>query len=306
MPTNDFKTFASAGGANVVSQAAYEALTTLIANGFSTGTANSSQLNKVWRQSSILAAVLAQFIVDNSGANAVDDGTTATLLLNLKAAVSSGAVLGRIATAGGTVDALTAVFTPPPLSVADGVPYYVLASGANVNVAPTFTPNSGTITARTIVKENGSPLSPGDIVAGHWLQLQYRASTTAWVLANPRGAQLNLAQTFTKAQRGAVIDLASTAGSIAVDLALANNYKHTLTENTVLAAPTNAVEGQSGYLFLQQHATAAKTLAYNTFWKFSNGTIPTLTTTLGAFDMLVYSVDPGGATATCQLLKDRK
>ncbi|WP_227789498.1 MULTISPECIES: glycine-rich domain-containing protein [unclassified Burkholderia] len=83
MATNNFKPFAAAAGANVMTQADYEALAALL-TGFVSGTAQSQQLNKVWRQSSIMAAVLAQFIVDRTGQNAIDDGTTATLLANLK------------------------------------------------------------------------------------------------------------------------------------------------------------------------------------------------------------------------------
>lgn len=88
MPNNQFKPFAVGSGANVLSQTEYEALTGILANGFSSGTAVSAQLNKVWRQSSIMAAVLAQFIVDESGQDAQDDGTTATLLANLKAGIN--------------------------------------------------------------------------------------------------------------------------------------------------------------------------------------------------------------------------
>ncbi|RQZ27474.1 hypothetical protein DIE16_31370 [Burkholderia sp. Bp9090] len=43
----------------------------------------------MWRQSSIMSAVLAQFISDRTGQNAVDDGTTATLLANLKLAAAA-------------------------------------------------------------------------------------------------------------------------------------------------------------------------------------------------------------------------
>lgn len=87
MATNDFLPFSGGAGANVLTQAAYLALSTLRTNGFQAGTAQSAQLNKVWRQSSIMSAVLAQLIVDNTGQNAIDDGTTATLLANLKTAV---------------------------------------------------------------------------------------------------------------------------------------------------------------------------------------------------------------------------
>ncbi|MDN7820727.1 hypothetical protein [Burkholderia vietnamiensis] len=96
MANNNFKPFAAAGGANVMAQADYEALAALL-TGFQSGTAQSAQLNKVWRQSSIMSAVLAQFIVDLTGQDAIDDGTTATLLANLKMAVQaqSAAVVGQ-------------------------------------------------------------------------------------------------------------------------------------------------------------------------------------------------------------------
>jgi hypothetical protein len=84
--TSDFLPFGTGAGAKVLDQADYLALAARSA-GFSSGVAKSIELNKVWRQSSIMSAVLAQLIVDLSGQNAVDDGTTATLLANLKAAL---------------------------------------------------------------------------------------------------------------------------------------------------------------------------------------------------------------------------
>jgi len=115
-------------------------------------------------------------------------------------------------------------------------------------------------------------------------------------------ASLNGAQTFTAAQRGAVTALTSSGASIAVDLALTNNYSHTLTENTTLAAPTNATAGQSGIITFTQHASAPKTLAYNAFWKFPLGVVPTLTATNSAVDVFAYYVN-SASFATCQLIK---
>lgn len=92
---NDFLPFAVGGSANVTSQSAYAADTSLLQDGFSSGIANSADLNKVWRQSSIMSAVLAQFIVQQTGQPAIDDGTTATLLANLMASVKSAAT-GRL------------------------------------------------------------------------------------------------------------------------------------------------------------------------------------------------------------------
>lgn len=88
MATNDFQSFAGGVGANVLSQSDWLALAALGA-GFSSGVAPSAACNKAWRQSSIMSAVVAQLIVDNTGQNATDDGTTATLLANLKAAMKA-------------------------------------------------------------------------------------------------------------------------------------------------------------------------------------------------------------------------
>ncbi len=99
---NDFLAFAVGAGANVLSQAAYASIPAL-GTGFQAGTAQSAALNKVWRQSSIMAALLAQFIVARTGQPAIDDGTTATLLSNL---------LASTAPAAGNAGQLFAVSTP--------------------------------------------------------------------------------------------------------------------------------------------------------------------------------------------------
>jgi len=83
---NDFLPFATGAGANVLTQSQYAALSA-VSTGYQSGVAQSAALNKTWRQSSIMSAVLAQFIVNQTGQNAVDDGTTAALLANLTSAV---------------------------------------------------------------------------------------------------------------------------------------------------------------------------------------------------------------------------
>jgi hypothetical protein len=88
---NDFLVWA-AGGGNVASQAAYAAASQL-PNGYVTGVAPSNLFNKSWRQSSIIAAMIASFIVEQAGQPAIDDGTTATLLTNFIAALGA---TGRI------------------------------------------------------------------------------------------------------------------------------------------------------------------------------------------------------------------
>jgi hypothetical protein len=53
----------------------------------------------------------------------------------------------------------------------------VRAAAANATATPTFTPNAGTIAAKTIVKGSNVALAVGDIAgAAHWLGLQYDAT----------------------------------------------------------------------------------------------------------------------------------
>lgn len=103
-------------------------------------------------------------------------------------------------------------------------------------------------------------------------------------------AKTDVAQTFTKAQRGTPVSLTSTSSNIAVDFAASNNFTHTFTENTTLANPTNIVAGQSGSIMFIQGSTPY-TLAYSSYWKFSSGTVPTVTSTANAEDLLVYYVE---------------
>lgn len=103
-------------------------------------------------------------------------------------------------------------------------------------------------------------------------------------------ARLGVAQTFTKAQRGAVVALTDGA-TITPDFALSNNYEVTLAGNRTLANPTNIVAGQSGVIKIAQDATGSRTLAFGSYWKFEGGAAPTLTTTASAVDDLVYYVE---------------
>ncbi|MFS7219883.1 hypothetical protein AB6859_23565 [Rahnella inusitata] len=110
MATNNFKPFGISNGANVTSQADYEALAALL-TGFTAGKASSAQINKALRQGTVMASVLAQFISDSASVDVLDDGSTATILANLKkgmTALTPGRLLNvRVFTTSGT-------YTPTP------------------------------------------------------------------------------------------------------------------------------------------------------------------------------------------------
>jgi len=108
-----------------------------------------------------------------------------------------------------------------------------------------------------------------------------------------------LNNTWAKGQRGSYVELLSDAAAIAVDLDASNNFNHVMTENTTLSAPTNATAGQGGVIHFTQHASAAKTLAFNAFWAFGVSAESTITTTTSGTAVMTYIVDPSGESATC-------
>ncbi|MEL5710122.1 gp53-like domain-containing protein [Serratia bockelmannii] len=86
MAKNDFKPFAIGEFSNVLSQEDYEALPAVGA-GYNTGIAKSEQLNKTWRQASVMASVLGNFIGEQSGDDVLDDGDLNKLKLSLEKAI---------------------------------------------------------------------------------------------------------------------------------------------------------------------------------------------------------------------------
>jgi hypothetical protein len=82
MPVNDFKAFATGEFANVLSQPEFEALEA-VGNGFQSGIARSEELNKVWRQASTIASVVASFMATKSGSDVLDNGDVNTLQATL-------------------------------------------------------------------------------------------------------------------------------------------------------------------------------------------------------------------------------
>ncbi|WP_254221799.1 hypothetical protein [Burkholderia multivorans] len=160
---NDFLPFATGPGANVVDQATYAALGALT-TGFLSGTAQSAQVNKVWRQSSIMAAVIAQFIVAQTGQAAVDDGTTATLLANFTKAVNAASKQRVILPDSGSVNAYAAANPVPMTSLptVSGIVQTISVKTTNTG-ASTYSPDG--LASRPIFGLGGAALQGGEMVA---------------------------------------------------------------------------------------------------------------------------------------------
>ena len=132
MATTDILPF-STGGTNDISPAGYAALTSLLANGFQSGTALSNQINTVLRQSSFMSAGLANWCVVQ-GVSIPDDRNMNKLVTEISAAFAAYlAANGFVAGGGGggttgSYDALGAAASA--LSTAQGLINIVAAAAA--------------------------------------------------------------------------------------------------------------------------------------------------------------------------------
>lgn len=159
MAENDFLPFAAASGANVLDQTDYAAASAT-ATGFVSGVASSSAVNKTLRQASIIAAMIAQFIVDNAIVDVIDDGTTTTIGNNFVIALQE--VITEMLVGYAKLASPTFTGTPLGPTASPGTNTTQLATTAFIQTAlaafaklagPTFT---GTPTAPTAAPGNST------------------------------------------------------------------------------------------------------------------------------------------------------
>ena len=92
----------------------------------------------------------------------------------------------------------------------------------------------------------------------------------------------------------ATITAATSASTITLDLGASVHHSVTLAHNTTFADPSNEVAGQSGSLIITQDGTGSRTAAWNSAWKWTGGTAPTLSTAASAVDRIDYLVVAAG------------
>tara|TARA_Y100000004_G_scaffold30375_2_gene31646 strand:- start:4716 stop:5354 length:639 start_codon:yes stop_codon:yes gene_type:complete len=100
-------------------------------------------------------------------------------------------------------------------------------------------------------------------------------------------AGIDIAQEFTAAQNFNATTL-TDAATIAWDASANQVTSVTLTADRTMGAPTNLKDGAVYVLIVIQDGTGSHTLSYNSVFKFTGGTAPTLTTTASARDILVF------------------
>ena len=130
-----------------------------------------------------------------------------------------------------------------------------------------------------------------------------RTSATSTIIASDLHIKQGQLIVGTSSRAYNPITTLTDAASITSDFAKGNNFLVTLAGNRTLAAPSNAVAGQSGSIYVIQDGTGSRTLAYNAAWQFVSATVPTLSTGTGDVDMLVY-MTRSATTIDAVLLKN--
>jgi len=169
--------------------------------------------------------------------------------------------------AGGTVDAITATYSPVIAAIVDGQECFIRTTGTNVTTTPTFAPNG--LTARTIVKNGGGELLANEIP--YEAHLRYNLANTRWELLNP----LFVGGTLT----AKLNTLASATGGAGL------NAPHG-------AAPTTPANGDvwtttAGVFARVNGATQQLDVVDNTAWSTSS---PTVTALSGTFTTVAAAV----------------
>jgi len=106
--------------------------------------------------------------------------------------------------------------------------------------------------------------------------------------ANP--ADLTAVNAWTGQQYFAEDGLTSGT-NISWDLDTQQTSTLTLAENATLDDPTNMKAGATYILTVTQDGTGSRTLAYGSSYKWSGGTAPTLSTAIGAVDIITFKSD---------------
>lgn len=186
--------------------------------------------------------------------------------------------------AGGTVDAITATYSPAIAALSDGLQLGFRATGANATTTPTFAPNG--LTAHTITKQGGAALVAGDIAANLAEYIvRYNLANTRWELLNPNftsplaaravqgilfsltGASYSLISSFPPgaagptAVRNSVGNVTVTLGTTPLNVGFceANAVDSAQADGVQAIAPSNTMSASGAYTFICRFSSS-KTL----------------------------------------------
>ncbi|MGF6837078.1 hypothetical protein QF001_000945 [Paraburkholderia youngii] len=166
---NQFLAFGIGSGANVLTPAQYAALAAL-GPGFATGILQSNQLNSVLRQASFVSAMIGQFIADQSGNSALDDGNLAELEGNFELALRSYVSLyPAYEVDTGVANAYVVAMPVPVTAYTNGMQVKFRVAHANTG-ASTLNAGGGAV---ALLSNTGVALAAGDLPLGALVNATY-------------------------------------------------------------------------------------------------------------------------------------
>lgn len=156
------------------------------------------------------------------------------------------------------------------------------ASGANSDI----TSLTGLTTALTVAQggTGANTITSGAILKGNG------TSAIATATAGTDYVSPSVATTFTKQQVGGNVAL-TDASTISWDVSSAQVATVTIADNRTFGAPTNMVNGGFYALGVIQDSTGSRTITWNSVFKWSGGSAPTLSTDASAKDFFVFRSD---------------
>lgn len=165
----------------------------------------------------------------------------------------------------------------------------IVSSSYTTETTVTVTVDSGslsashTLAAVAAIDTNHIPtsyLTSNSLSAALTTAAQYRDNTSGKILVTDKvwSAADTVALTW------------AAAGTSTVDFSAGINFTVTTDTGNSTLSPKNAKTGQSGFIYITQDGTTARSLSFASGWVFDSATAPTLTATPGATDALYYVV----------------
>lgn len=188
MPSNDFLPFAIDPSANIITQGAWGALPAR-ATGFVAGVAQSNQLNKAWRQATVMAAAIGDLILTYGGLDALDDGNIVNLRINFARTMRDNGLAYVVAT--GTANAWVLAPTPTLAAYASGQRLWVVPPATNTST--TVNANTSGLGDKRLKRGDGTDPAVGDLIGGRPYPVLYDGTNLRVLVTLPSETQTVIA-----------------------------------------------------------------------------------------------------------------
>jgi hypothetical protein len=191
-------------------------------------------------------------------------------------------------TTTGSSNAYVIPYSPEPVAYVTGQIYMGIANFSNTSAA---TVNFNTIGATAIKKYGGAALVSGDIANGQVMLMVYDG--TYFQLLNPvaTSVQSTAATAFTATQSVTPTTLSISTATFTPTFGTSNTYKlqlvHASCPCTIANPSGTIVPGTDIVIEVQQSSSGSDVVGtWGTYYKFSGGVAPTLSTGASADDMI--------------------